>query len=181
MPAFDSRCSAAAAYCQVVVSPPLPFPHLRPLHRPPPPRPRRRPGTLRYDCLPPPQFHLLLKSWLRQHRKASSSLILSEMKSIGYTPDCGTCNYLFLTLSKIGQFVVSPPLPHPRPLHRPPPPHPRRRPGTLRYDCLPRRSSTTSSQIVAAATPEGVYGGLIVELSEARKVDAVAEVVREMM
>ncbi|KAG6426200.1 hypothetical protein SASPL_110420 [Salvia splendens] len=26
------------------------------------------------------------------------------MKSIGYTPDCGTCNYLFLTLSKIGHF-----------------------------------------------------------------------------
>ncbi|KAG6388920.1 hypothetical protein SASPL_150356 [Salvia splendens] len=45
----------------------------------------------------------------------------------------------------------------------------------------PRRSSTSSSQIVAAATPEGVYGGLIAELSEARKVDAVAEVVREMM
>ncbi|KAG6403128.1 hypothetical protein SASPL_135345 [Salvia splendens] len=128
---------------------------------------------------PPPP----LKSWLRKHRKASSSLILPEMKSIGYTPDCGTCNYLFLTLSKIGQFFVSPPLPlpHPRPLHRPPPPRPRRRPGTLRYGCLPRRSSTSSYQIVAAATPEGVYGESIAELSEARKVDAVAEVVREMM
>ncbi|KAG6431341.1 hypothetical protein SASPL_109420 [Salvia splendens] len=45
----------------------------------------------------------------------------------------------------------------------------------------PRRSSTSSSRIVAAATPEGVYGGLIDELSEARKVDAVAEVVREIM
>ncbi|KAG6397514.1 hypothetical protein SASPL_143682 [Salvia splendens] len=51
-------------------------------------------------AIPPPP----LKSWPRQHRKASSSLILPEMKSIGYTPDCGTCNYLFLTLSKIGQF-----------------------------------------------------------------------------
>ncbi|KAG6383009.1 hypothetical protein SASPL_157254 [Salvia splendens] len=26
------------------------------------------------------------------------------MKSIGYTPDCGTCNYLILSLSKIDQF-----------------------------------------------------------------------------
>ncbi|KAG6411084.1 hypothetical protein SASPL_129158 [Salvia splendens] len=41
--------------------------------------------------------------------------------------------------------------------------------------------STSSSQIVVAATPEGFYGGLIAELSEARKVDVVAEVVREMM
>ncbi|KAG6435840.1 hypothetical protein SASPL_100718 [Salvia splendens] len=49
--------------------------------------------------VPPP-----LKSWLRQHRKVSSSLLLPEMKSIGYTPDCGTSNYLFLTLLKIGQF-----------------------------------------------------------------------------
>ncbi|XP_042045297.1 pentatricopeptide repeat-containing protein At1g06270-like [Salvia splendens] len=61
--------------------------------------------TLRSGCLPPPQFHLLLsKSWLRRRRKASPSLILSEMKSIGYTPDCGTCNYLILSLSKIDQF-----------------------------------------------------------------------------
>ncbi|KAG6385151.1 hypothetical protein SASPL_153979 [Salvia splendens] len=44
----------------------------------------------------------------------------------------------------------------------------------------PSRSST-SSQIVVVATPEDVYGGLITELSETRKVDAVAEVVREMM
>ncbi|KAG6384188.1 hypothetical protein SASPL_156013 [Salvia splendens] len=76
----------------------------------------------------------------------------------------------------------------------------------------PRRSSTSPSQIMAVATPEGIvvanfardeidqihprlrhlqlsisdsfenrYGGLIAELSEARKVDVVAEVVREMM
>ncbi|KAG6394518.1 hypothetical protein SASPL_145106 [Salvia splendens] len=149
MSASDSRCSAAAAHRQVILSPPAAVP-------------------------PPP-----LKSWLRQHWKASSSLILPEMKSIGYTPNCGTYNYLFLTLSKIGQFVVSPPLPlpHPRPLHRQPPPRHLHRPGTLRYS--PRCSSTSSSQIVAATTPEGVYGGLIAELSEARKMDAVAEVVRE--
>ncbi|KAG6425880.1 hypothetical protein SASPL_110088 [Salvia splendens] len=72
----------------------------------------------------------------------SSSLILPEMKSIGYTPDCGTSNYLFLTLSKIGQF------------------------GIGRAGCVPDYDS---------------YGGLIAELSEARKVDVVAEVVREMM
>ncbi|KAL1552280.1 pentatricopeptide repeat-containing protein [Salvia divinorum] len=68
--------------------------------------------TLRSGCLPPPQFHLLLsKSWLRRRRRhqaspsvASPSLILSEMKSIGYTPDCGTCNYLILSLSKIDEF-----------------------------------------------------------------------------
>ncbi|KAG6421546.1 hypothetical protein SASPL_118102 [Salvia splendens] len=51
-------------------------------------------------AVPPPP----LKLWLRQHWKASSLLILPEMKSIGYTPDCGTCNYLFLTLLKISQF-----------------------------------------------------------------------------
>ncbi|KAG6401077.1 hypothetical protein SASPL_137922 [Salvia splendens] len=80
MPASDSRCSAAAAHHQSSRHPSL---------RLPPPA-----------AVPPPP----LKSWLRQHRKASSSLILPEMKSIEYTPDCSTCNYLFLTLSKIGQF-----------------------------------------------------------------------------
>ncbi|KAG6397713.1 hypothetical protein SASPL_143883 [Salvia splendens] len=60
----------------------------------------------------------------------------------------------------------------------------------------PRRSSTSSSQIVAAETPGGgverdgegwmrprlrQLRGLIAELSEARKVDPVAKVVREMM
>ncbi|KAG6402337.1 hypothetical protein SASPL_139215 [Salvia splendens] len=104
MPASDSRWSAAAAHSQVVVSPPFPLPHPRPLHRPPLLRPRRRPGTLSYGCLPAAVPPPPLKSWLRQHRKASSSLISLEMKSIGYTPDCGTCNYLFLTLLKIGQF-----------------------------------------------------------------------------
>ncbi|KAG6435514.1 hypothetical protein SASPL_100388 [Salvia splendens] len=97
-------------------------------------------------AVPPP----LLKSWLRQHRKASSSLILPEMKSIGYTPDCGTCNYLFLTLSKIDQFGEAVEVLK----------------GMGRAGCVPNCDS---------------YGGLIAELSEARKVDAVAEVVREMM
>ncbi|KAG6403565.1 hypothetical protein SASPL_135790 [Salvia splendens] len=96
-------------------------------------------------AVPPPP----LKSWLRQHQKASS-LILSEMKSIGYTPGCGTCDYLFLTLSKIGQFGEAVEVLK----------------GMGRAECVPDCDS---------------YGGLIAELSEARKVDDVAEVVREMM
>ncbi|KAG6410698.1 hypothetical protein SASPL_128763 [Salvia splendens] len=56
-----------------------------------------------------------LKSWLRQHRKASSDGDVEGMGRAGCVPDCDS------------------------------------------------------------------YGGLIAELSEARKVDAVAEVVREMM
>ncbi|XP_042024664.1 pentatricopeptide repeat-containing protein At1g06270-like [Salvia splendens] len=108
-----------------------------------PPRPRRRTGTLRYGCLPAVVPPPPLKSWLRQHRKASSSLIFSEMKSIRYTPDCGTCNYLFPTLSKIGQFGEAVDVLK----------------GMGRAGCVPDCDS---------------YGGLIAELSEARKVDAVA-------
>ncbi|KAG6431376.1 hypothetical protein SASPL_109455 [Salvia splendens] len=72
------------------------------------------------------------------------------MKSIGYTPDCGTCNYLFLTLLKIGQFGEAVEVLK----------------GVGRAGCVPDCDS---------------YGGLIAELSEARKVDAVEEVEREMM
>ncbi|KAG6418792.1 hypothetical protein SASPL_120997 [Salvia splendens] len=68
------------------------------------------------------------------------------MKSIGYTPDCGNCNYLIVTLSKIDQF------------------------GEV-VEVL---------KVMGGAGCDS-YGGLIVELSEARKVDAVAEVVREMV
>ncbi|KAG6396833.1 hypothetical protein SASPL_142990 [Salvia splendens] len=67
------------------------------------------------------------------------------MKSIRYTPDCGTCNYLFLTLSKIGQFWKNVEVLK----------------GMGRAGCIPDCNS---------------YGELIAELSEARKVDAVAEV-----
>ncbi|KAG6395564.1 hypothetical protein SASPL_141683 [Salvia splendens] len=100
-------------------------------------------STLRYGCLPAVVPPPPLKSWLRQHRKASSSLIFSEMKSIRYTPDCGTCNYLFPTLSKIGQFGEAVDVLK----------------GMGRAGCVPDCDS---------------YGGLIAELSEARKVDAVA-------
>ncbi|KAG6415512.1 hypothetical protein SASPL_122924 [Salvia splendens] len=72
------------------------------------------------------------------------------MKSIGYAPDCGTCNYLFLTLSKIVQFGEAVEVLK----------------GMRRAECVPDCDS---------------YGGLIAELSEARKVDVVAEVVREMI
>ncbi|KAG6418794.1 hypothetical protein SASPL_120999 [Salvia splendens] len=68
------------------------------------------------------------------------------MKSIGYTPDCGNCNYLIVTLSKIDQF------------------------GEV-VEVL---------KVMGGAGCDS-YGGLIVELSEARKVDAVVEVVREMV
>ncbi|KAG6407371.1 hypothetical protein SASPL_130360 [Salvia splendens] len=141
MPAFDSRCSAAAAHHQVVVSPPLPLPHPRPLHRPPPPR--RRPGTLRYGCLP-------------RRSSTSSSQIVAAATPEGVV----VANFAGDEIDRI---------------------HP-----LLRHLQLPisdsfKNRSTSSSQIVATATPEGIYGGLITELSEARKVDAVTEVVREMM
>ncbi|KAG6401756.1 hypothetical protein SASPL_138621 [Salvia splendens] len=87
IPASDSRCSATAAHRQVVVS----IDHL-PLALAVVQEPSATAASP--AAVPPP----LLKSWLRQHQKASSLLILPKMKSIGYTPDCGTCNYLFLTL-----------------------------------------------------------------------------------
>ncbi|XP_042043415.1 uncharacterized protein LOC121788885 [Salvia splendens] len=65
-------------------------------------------------------------------------------------PHCGTCNYLFLTLLKIGQFGEAVEVLK----------------GMGRARCVPDCDS---------------YRGLIAELSEARKVDAVAEVVKEMM
>ncbi|KAL8507528.1 hypothetical protein ACS0TY_018177 [Phlomoides rotata] len=58
---------------------------------------------LRSGCLPAPQTHLTLsKAWL-DRRKQSQTVhrILSEMNSIGYSLDCGTCNYLILSLCKV--------------------------------------------------------------------------------
>ncbi|KAK6157724.1 hypothetical protein DH2020_011972 [Rehmannia glutinosa] len=59
--------------------------------------------TLRSGCLPVPQTHLLLsKAWLDHlHRHQTVASILSEMRSIGYSPDCGTCNYLIQSLCKV--------------------------------------------------------------------------------
>ncbi|KAL7152965.1 hypothetical protein ABFS83_04G134000 [Erythranthe nasuta] len=60
--------------------------------------------TLRSGCLPVPQTHLLLSNaWtLRLHKYQDTvQTLLSEMRSIGYSPDCGTCNYLILSLSKV--------------------------------------------------------------------------------
>lgn len=61
---------------------------------------------LRSGCHPVPQTHLLLsKVWVEGRRRSPSVLnILGEMHSIGYSPDCGTCNYLILSLCKVDQF-----------------------------------------------------------------------------
>ncbi|XP_073127033.1 pentatricopeptide repeat-containing protein At1g06270 [Henckelia pumila] len=58
---------------------------------------------LRSGCLPVPQTHLLLaNAWVARVQKLQSvSGILSEMHSIGYSPDCGTCNYLITSLCKV--------------------------------------------------------------------------------
>lgn len=61
--------------------------------------------TLRSGCLPIPQTHVLLSTaWLecRQQYQSVSNILL-EMHSIGYNPDCGTCNYLILSLCKVCQ------------------------------------------------------------------------------
>ncbi|CAK9176586.1 unnamed protein product [Ilex paraguariensis] len=61
--------------------------------------------TLRSGCVPIPQTHLLLSTaWLEsRHQCQSVSSILLEMQSIGYRADCGTCNYLILSLCKVDQ------------------------------------------------------------------------------
>lgn len=63
--------------------------------------------TLRSGCVPVPQIRLLLSSaWLeRRCQSQSVADILLEMKSIGYHPDCGTCNYLVSSLCAIDQLV----------------------------------------------------------------------------
>ncbi|KAL0301383.1 UNVERIFIED_CONTAM: Pentatricopeptide repeat-containing protein [Sesamum radiatum] len=61
---------------------------------------------LRSGCHPVPQTHLLLsKAWVEgRQRFRSVSTILDEMHSIGYSPDCGTCNYLIISLCKVNKF-----------------------------------------------------------------------------
>ncbi|GAB4854693.1 hypothetical protein Ancab_023277 [Ancistrocladus abbreviatus] len=61
--------------------------------------------TLRSGCIPLSQTYLLLSSaWLghRDQPQYVSSLLL-EMKSIGYRPDCGTCNYVVSSLCAVDQ------------------------------------------------------------------------------
>lgn len=57
----------------------------------------------RSGCRPVSQTHLLLvNAWVERLQKLQSvSGILSEMHSIGYSPDCGTCNYLIISLCKV--------------------------------------------------------------------------------
>lgn len=61
--------------------------------------------TSRSGCLPVPQSHVLLSSaWLDQHCLSHSvANILLQMQSIGYHPDCGTCNYLLSSLCAVDQ------------------------------------------------------------------------------
>ncbi|KAJ0051528.1 hypothetical protein Pint_02373 [Pistacia integerrima] len=63
--------------------------------------------TLRSGCVPVPQTRLLLSSvWLEQRRQSHSVAdILLEMRSIGYHPDCGTCNYLLSSLCAVDQLM----------------------------------------------------------------------------
>ncbi|KEH39220.1 putative pentatricopeptide [Medicago truncatula] len=63
--------------------------------------------TLRSGCLPVPQTHVLLSSaWLdRRCLSHSVANILLDMQSIGYHPDCGTCNHLLSSLCAVNQFV----------------------------------------------------------------------------
>ncbi|OVA17271.1 Pentatricopeptide repeat [Macleaya cordata] len=69
--------------------------------------------TLRSGCLPSPQTHLSLSSaWLdrRQHCSLRSTTvfdILSEVQSIGYRPDRGTCNYLISSLCAVDELGES--------------------------------------------------------------------------
>ncbi|KAM6548841.1 hypothetical protein CsatB_020517 [Cannabis sativa] len=64
--------------------------------------------TLRSGCVPVPQTHLALSSvWLKHYHHEPHSIqdILKEMKSIGYNPDCGTCNYLISSLCAVDQLT----------------------------------------------------------------------------
>ncbi|KAK7269833.1 hypothetical protein RIF29_22595 [Crotalaria pallida] len=63
--------------------------------------------TLRSGCVPIPQTHVLLSSaWLgRRSHSHSVANILREMQSIGYHPDCVTCNYLLSSLCAVDQLV----------------------------------------------------------------------------
>ena len=63
--------------------------------------------VLHSGCVPVPQTRLLLSSaWLeRRHHSESVPNILLEMQSIGYCPDCGTCNYLISSLCAVDQLA----------------------------------------------------------------------------
>uniref|UniRef100_A0A2P2IZA0 Pentatricopeptide repeat-containing protein n=1 Tax=Rhizophora mucronata TaxID=61149 RepID=A0A2P2IZA0_RHIMU len=63
--------------------------------------------ALRSGCLPVPQTHLLLSAaWLRcRSQYVSVAKILLDMQSIGYQPDCGTCNYLISSLCDVDQWL----------------------------------------------------------------------------
>lgn len=63
--------------------------------------------TLRSGCVPVPQTRLLLSSvWLERRRHSHSAAdILSEVQSIGYHLDCGTCNYLISSLCDVDQLM----------------------------------------------------------------------------
>ncbi|MED6121864.1 hypothetical protein PIB30_034097 [Stylosanthes scabra] len=62
--------------------------------------------TLRSGCVPVPQTHVLLTSaWLDRRLSHSVANVLLEMQSIGYHPDCGTCNYLLSSLCAVDQFA----------------------------------------------------------------------------
>ncbi|XP_050385187.1 pentatricopeptide repeat-containing protein At1g06270 [Argentina anserina] len=62
--------------------------------------------TLRSGCVPVAQTRLLLSSaWLECRKVESQSVsdMLFEMQSIGYNPDCSTCNYLISSLCAVDQ------------------------------------------------------------------------------
>ncbi|KAJ8749310.1 hypothetical protein K2173_018793 [Erythroxylum novogranatense] len=63
--------------------------------------------SLRSGCLPVPQTQLFLSSAWLQRRSQSQSVrkLLLEMQSIGYQPDCGTCNYILSSLCEVDQRV----------------------------------------------------------------------------
>ncbi|XP_059450136.1 pentatricopeptide repeat-containing protein At1g06270 [Corylus avellana] len=62
---------------------------------------------LHSGCVPVPQTRLLLSSAWLERRCQSESVpnILAEMQSIGYRPDCGTCNYLISSLCAVDQLA----------------------------------------------------------------------------
>ncbi|GAB2285402.1 hypothetical protein Dimus_019855 [Dionaea muscipula] len=61
--------------------------------------------TIRAGCIPVPDTQLLLSSaWLdHRHRFQRVTDMLLDMKSIGYRPDTGTCNYIILALCGVDQ------------------------------------------------------------------------------
>ncbi|KAK9689785.1 hypothetical protein RND81_09G081000 [Saponaria officinalis] len=61
--------------------------------------------TLRSGCSPVPQTHLLLSTAWMDHRREFQSVpdILLDMKSIGYRPDSGTCNFIIESLCNVDQ------------------------------------------------------------------------------